>query len=113
MRCPEELASSFSPASRANRCDRLHCPRRDFSSMVIDFPPYKPSTAARRVLTRPVLRIAPPVADGATGSVAVHNEQVGVRPLIEKGRKFYLLLPIRAALHGVALCLFALAGAIA
>jgi hypothetical protein len=71
-------------ASRANRCDRLHCPRRDFSSMVIDFPQYQTSTSGTPGLTPRFLRIAPLVADGATGSVAVQNEQARIQPFVEQ-----------------------------
>jgi hypothetical protein len=33
-------APARSSASRANRWDGLHCPRRDFSSIAIDIPQY-------------------------------------------------------------------------
>jgi hypothetical protein len=45
--------------------------------MVIDFPRYQTSTFGTPGLTPRFLRIAPLVADGATGSVAVQNEQAG------------------------------------
>ena len=42
-------APARSSASRTARCDRLHCPRRDVSSMVIDFRRQSPAEQAARV----------------------------------------------------------------
>src|SRR5262249_20786076 len=61
-------APARNSASRTARWDRLHCPRRDFSSIVIDCPRYHTSTSGTPGLTPRFLRIAPLVTDAATGS---------------------------------------------
>ena len=92
-------APARNSASRAARCDGLHWPRRDFSSIVIDLPRYQISTSGTPGLTPRFLRIAPLVTDGATGSVAVQNVQAGSSPFVEEPSEFHLLPPFLAACH--------------
>ena len=69
-------APARSSTSRVARCDTLHLPCRDFSSRVTSFPRYRTKVSGRPVFTPRFLRIAPAVAEDATGSVAVANVQL-------------------------------------
>jgi len=87
-----QSAPARNSASRAARCDGLHWPRRDFSSIVIDCPRYQISTSGTPGLTPRFLRIAPLVTDGATGSVCGQDpaicpgaERVSPAPAIPRG----------------------------
>src|SRR5262249_27385776 len=81
-------APARSSASRTARCDRLHWPRRDFSSRPIDFPRYQTRSSGTPGLTPRFLRIAPLVTDGATGSVAVQKVQDGSSHLSSRRQSF-------------------------
>ena len=91
-------APARNSASRVARCDRLHCPRRDFSSIVIDCPRYqtvRPAPQACSAL----------LAHRAAGHrwryrVGRGPERAGrIKPRVEQPSELHMLPPFLAACH--------------
>jgi hypothetical protein len=66
-----QSAPARNSASRAARCDGVHRPPFDFSSMVISLPQYKIQRSGAPALQPRNWRIRPVVGDAVVASVAV------------------------------------------